>query len=251
MIHYHGVPIAPETAAAAALTGGHAFVSFAKPSNFGLVLQVCQSFAVDNGAFSAWRAGEPILDWRGYYNWVSDCRRFASFDFAIIPDVIEGDERANDTLVDAWPFECWQGVPVWHLHESLKRLERLTREWPRVAMGSSGEFAKLKTPKWWSRMGEAVGTACNLDGMPRCKLHGLRMLDPQIFRAFPFASADSTNIGRNVNLDTRWSGGYPPATREARARVMRDRIEVHQAALRWEGLPLVLPPDQAVLAWDA
>jgi hypothetical protein len=164
--------------------------------------------------------------------------------------VIDGDEHANDVLVDAWPHEVWQGVPVWHMHESLERLKRLTKEWPRVAIGSSGEFAKLKTPKWWVRMGEALGSACNKDGMPRCRLHGLRMLDPQIFRAFPLASADSTNIARNVGLDMRWSGAYSPATKEARARVLRERIELAPCAVRWEGLPAVLPPDQAVLAWD-
>jgi hypothetical protein len=250
MIHYHGLPIAPETAAAAALTGGHAFISWAEPRSFGLVLQVCQSFALDNGAFSAWRAGEPVHDWRAFYAWVNDCRRFQGFDWAVIPDVIDGDERANDVLVDAWPFECWQGVPVWHLHESIARLRRLAGDWPRVALGSSGDFAKLKTPRWWARMGEAVGALCHSDGMPSCKLHGLRMLDPQIFRAFPFASADSTNIGRNVNLDMRWSGSYAPATKEGRARVLRERIEANPVALRWEGLPVVLPPDQAVLAWD-
>jgi hypothetical protein len=251
MIHYHGLPITPETTCVAAVSAGHAFISWAHPAQFGTVLSVAQSFALDNGAFSAWKAGDPIRDWSPYYAWVYEACRFPSFDFAIIPDVIDGTEAENDVLLDAWPLKHWQGVPVWHLHESLKRLERLTKEWPRVALGSSGEFAKLKTPKWWTRMGEAVGTACNLDGMPRAKLHGLRMLDPQVFRAFPFSSADSTNIARNVNLDVRWSGSYAPATKEARARVLRERIELCPAAIRWEGLPLVLPPDQAVLAWDA
>lgn len=250
MIHYHGVPITPETAGIAALSGAHAFISWAAPKQFGTLLTVCQSFACDNGAFSAWKAGDPVRDWRAFYEWARECLRFPSCDFVVIPDVIDGDEHANDVLVDAWPFECWQGMPVWHLHESLARLERLTKDWPRVALGSSGEFAKLKTPKWWTRMGEAFGTACGKDGMPRTKLHGLRMLDPQIVRAFPFSSADSTNIGRNVNLDQRWNGGYAPHTTEGRARVLRDRIEAVQAAIRWEGLPLVLPPDQAVLAWE-
>lgn len=54
MIHYHGLPITPETAAAAAIGGGHAFVSFSDPRQLALAAQVCQSFAIDNGAFSAW-----------------------------------------------------------------------------------------------------------------------------------------------------------------------------------------------------
>ena len=49
MIHYHGLPITPATASRAAVSGGHAFVSFRYPDQLGLVLEVCQSFAVDNG----------------------------------------------------------------------------------------------------------------------------------------------------------------------------------------------------------
>ena len=49
MIHYHGLPITPETAAAVALQGGHGFVSFAEPRNLGLAAAVCQSFAIENG----------------------------------------------------------------------------------------------------------------------------------------------------------------------------------------------------------
>jgi hypothetical protein len=63
-------------------------------------------------------------------------------------------------------------------------------------------------------------------GRPACKLHGLRMLDPAIFTKLPFSSADSTNIGRNVGIDVHWKhGNYLPPTKEARAQVMRSRIE--------------------------
>lgn len=91
VIHYHGLPITPATAAHAAIAGGHAFISFRHPDQIGLALDVCQSFAVDNGAFSAWRAGEPVTDWRPYYEWVAFLRRMPSFDWAVIPDVIDGD----------------------------------------------------------------------------------------------------------------------------------------------------------------
>ncbi len=40
MIHYHGLPITPATAARAAVTGGHAFVSFRYPEQLGLVLDI-------------------------------------------------------------------------------------------------------------------------------------------------------------------------------------------------------------------
>ncbi|WP_206601766.1 hypothetical protein [Herbaspirillum aquaticum] len=71
-------------------------------------------------------------------------------------------------------------------------------------------------------------------GRPICKLHGLRMLDPEVFSRFPFASADSTNIGRNVGIDSAWRGTYTPPTKEARAALMRERIEAHQSLTFWD-----------------
>ena len=237
MIHYHGLPITPATAAARAISGGHAFVSFRHPEQLSLALDVAQSFALDNGAFSAWRSGEPVTDWSGYYEWVAELHRYPSFDFACIPDVIDGDETANDALLAEWPWRDrapWVGAPVWHLHESLDRLERLAFSWPRICLGSSGEFATVGSPAWYVRMAEAMDILCDRDGRPICKIHGLRMLNPDVFTRFPFASADSTNIGQNIGIDSAWRGTYTPPTKESRAQVMRDRIEAHQSPIFWQ-----------------
>ena len=43
MIHYHGLPITPTTAAARAVHAGHAFVSFHRPEQLGIALEVAQS----------------------------------------------------------------------------------------------------------------------------------------------------------------------------------------------------------------
>lgn len=236
MIHYHGLPITPATAAVHAIGGGHAFVSFRYPDQLGTVLECASSFAVDNGAFSAWRSGQPITDWSEFYDWVAELHRYPQFDFAVIPDVIDGDEVANDALIAEWPWRDRSphiGAPVWHLHESLKRLERLALRWPRVCFGSSGEFAKIGTPAWWTRMAEAMDVVCDRSGRPVCKLHGLRMLDPGIFTRFPFASADSTNIAQNIGIDQAWRGTYTPPNKEGRAANMRMRIESHQSPTFW------------------
>lgn len=225
MIHYHGLPITPDTAAEVAVRAGHAFVSFAHPGQMGLAVAACQSFGVDNGAFSAWRAGEPIADWTEYYAFAGAAKRQPSCDFAVIPDIIDGTEADNDALLLKWPLPRWFGAPVWHLHESLSRLSSLSFAWPRVCLGSSGEYAQIGTARWWRRMHEAMRTVCDDAGQPRCKLHGLRMLDPRIFSRFPFASADSTNIGRNIGLDCKWGGPYAPPTKESRVQVMRARVE--------------------------
>jgi hypothetical protein len=225
VIHYHGLPITPMTAAEVAVRAGHAFVSYAHPQQMGLAVAVCQSFAVDNGAFSAWRSGEPITDWSEYYEFAAAAKRQPSCDFAVIPDVIDGSAADNDVLLTEWPLPRWFGAPVWHLHEPLDRLERLSSEWPRVCLGSSGEFAQVGTPRWWRRMGLAMRYVCDDAGQPSCRLHGLRMLDPDIFSKFPFASADSVNIGRNIGIDQKWSGPYAPPTKESRTQLMRARVE--------------------------
>jgi hypothetical protein len=233
VIHYHGLPITPETAAVRALTSGHGFVSHREPRNLALAAEVCQSFALDNGAFSAWKEGKPIQDWAPFYDWAAMCKRLPACDFAVIPDVIDGDEATNDALLAEWPLPKWFGAPVWHMHESLERLERLASAWPRICIGSSGEFAAIGTTAWWGQMARAMRVLCNDDGEPLCKLHGLRMLNQDIFKRLPFASADSTNIGRNIGIDQAWKGSYSPPTKEARADVMRQRIESVNAATRW------------------
>lgn len=239
MIHYEGLPITPQEAAAAAIEGGHAFLSHRYRDQLELVLLLCQSFAVDNGAFSAWKSGQPVTDWTAYYKWVEDLSRYPIFDFAVIPDVIDGDEKANDDLLAEWPWRgtaksLWVGAPVWHMHESIDRLQRLAEEWPRVCLGSSGQYATVGNASWWCRIAEALNAICDADGVPICKLHGLRMLNPDVFTRLPFASADSTNIAQNVGIDSAWRGTYPPRSKAMRARVMRERIEGQQATMFWE-----------------
>jgi hypothetical protein len=236
MIHYHGLPINPATAAIRAVSGGHAFVTFADLGPLTIALEYAQSFAVDNGAFSAWRSGKPILDWSEFYELIAGLHRYPSFDFAVIPDVIDGDEQSNDDLLAEWPWRDSAphiGAPVWHLHESLERLDRLVK-WPRICIGSSGEFDQIGTSKWWQRMAQAMDVICDKKGLPVCKVHGLRMLDPEVFTRFPFSSADSTNIAKNIGIDSAWKGTYTPPTKEARAAVMRERIESHQSAMFWD-----------------
>lgn len=237
MIHYHGLPITPNSAAYAAIKGGHAFVSFRHPEQLVIALEAAQSFAVDNGAFSAWASGNPVTDWQPYYEWVASLHRLPPFDFAVIPDVIDGSEEENDALLDQWPWAKSAphvGAPVWHMHESIARLERLALAFPRICIGSSGQYATIGNDAWWARMAEAMAAVTDKQGRPVCKIHGLRMLDPQVFTRIPLSSADSTNIGRNVNIDSRWRGTYTPASKEVRALVIRERIEAMQSPCVWD-----------------
>lgn len=233
MIHYHGGPVTPLAVAAAVWSGRHAFVSYERPEQVELAAEVCQSFALDNGAFSKWRQGGQ-LDVAGYVAWVNEWKRHPGFDWALIPDVIDGSEEDNDFMFARYhqaggDLLDGSAVPVWHLHESLERLNRLCRQFPRVALGSSGQWAEVGTPAWWDRMGDAMAAASDADGRPLAKLHGLRMLNPEVFRHLPLASADSTNVARN-HARTRQQLHLSPAMA---ALVMVDRIEAHTSAARW------------------
>lgn len=231
MIHYHGTPCGGQRIEAARfLTGRHALVPFPRPEDLSLVMEVCRSFVVDNGAFTVWKQG-GTLDVVGYMRWVESIYRHPGFDWALIPDVIDGSEAENDAMVADWPRHL-PGVPVYHLNESLERAERLASEWSTVAIGSSGEWPVPGERKWCVRMAEVMGAMCDRDGVPRCKIHGLRMMDPAIFTAYPFRSVDSTNCAQNGSrngkvIDERLTSGQG-------AIITAWRIEAHNSPATWK-----------------
>jgi hypothetical protein len=231
MIHYHGTPMSTTLDMIKAFAGKHAMVSYEHPEQLEIAAEVCQSIVLDNGAFSAWQQGKTY-DFDGYADWASRWIRHPAVDWCVIPDRIDGTESDNKALVQAWKLTPASSVPVWHFHESLEYLEWLM-QWPRLALGSSGQFAEIGTDHWWKRLVEAMRVLCDAEGRPKVKLHGLRMLDPGVFSKVPLASADSCNVARNVGLDTRWKGSYAPKSRYARAVVLMERIEHHASAAHW------------------
>jgi hypothetical protein len=234
VIHYHGGPITPVDVALTIWKSRHALISFAYPDQLPTAAEVASSFVLDNGAFTVWKQGGK-LDVKGYATWCNEWQRHPGFDWCLIPDSIEGGEDENDGMLADWPLDGAISVPVWHMHESLERLERLIASYSRVAIGSSGEYVEIGTLRWWSRQAEAMSVACDSEGRPRTKLHGLRQQDPTITSHIPYASDDSTNAAQNHGLDTRWKGPYQPLTQRVRGLVLVDRIEGHATAARWNG----------------
>lgn len=235
MIRYHGGPIWPQSAALAGWTSAHAMISFARPEQIELAAEVAHSFTVDNGAFSFWKAGHGCVDSVAYLKFIEKWAKHPGFDWCLIPDVVDGSEAENDLLVDAWPLPRHLSVPVWHMHESTDRLRDLVLNWPRVAIGSSGEFSEPGARRWWSRISEAMAVACDSGGYPLTKLHGLRQMDATIFSHVPYASVDSTAVARGIAIDNKWTGSYLPPSKDIRAMVLRARIETHASANRWAG----------------
>lgn len=219
MIHFHGTPITPRRYLLE-LAGRCFCVSYAAPNDVDVCHEIGQSVMLDNGAFSFWR-GNREPDWPGYYRWCDKwLERWTTW--AVIPDVIDGTEAQNDALIAQWPFGT-RGAPVWHVHEPLDRLARLAATWPLVCIGSSGIYATLGTFAWQLRMAAAMEVVCDGRGRPLTRLHMLRGMD-YADGAYPFYSADSTNIAQNHNQGLR-------GRQDVRA--LADRLDGRQPAARW------------------
>ncbi|HIH8281403.1 hypothetical protein [Escherichia coli] len=230
MIHFHGGPITPDTCAIKAWKGRHAFISYANAGQINLASEITQSFALDNGAFSFWKSNNPV-DWENYYAFVERWGNHPRFAFAIIPDVIGGSSEENDALIAKWPLGRGVGVPVWHMNEPDERFIRLCNEFPRVAIGSMGEYDAKRPRTCRAKLRDLIKHVVDKNGYPISKLHGLRMLNKDIFMHIPLSSADSTNIARNINIDKYWEKTpYRTSSKETRAWVLAERIESNNSA---------------------
>ncbi len=233
MIQYHGTPIGgPVHDKPNFLMGKHALVSFEHPMDIDIVMECCSSFILDNGAFSHWKSGKGEIDFDAYIKWVLQYSRHPGFDWCLIQDKIDGSEEENMDLINKRLRYApnAKGVPVWHLHESLEYLDYLATNFEWVALGSSGHWRTPGTLQWWDRISDAMEVICDKEGRPKCKLHGLRMLDPEIFKHMPLSSADSCNAAINSGAKDRL---YRPPTRAQCANVIAARIAVHNSAGLW------------------
>lgn len=200
------------------MSGRHFCVSFADPRDIEACLRIGQSVMLDNGAFTAFTQGKP-MDVAGYIGW---CDQYLAHPhWAVIPDVIDGDEDQQRAGIAGWPFPSELSAPVWHLGLSLDWLLELADKWPRIALGSSGQYWQVGSPSWKKRMNEAFDAlASRRRHLPW--IHGMRMLG-QSDGPWPLASADSTNVARNHKT----AGIHPE--------VMAARIDAKQPARRWSG----------------
>ena len=219
VIHYHGTPITPRKALLE-MSGRHFCVSFARPDDLQDCLRIGQSLMLDNGAFTAFTQGKQ-MDVPGYIAW---CEEYLGHPhWAVIPDVIDGDESQQRAGIAVWPFPAELSAPVWHLGLSLDWLLELADHWPRICLGSSGQYWEIGSPSWTRRMDEAFDALSMLRRhLPW--IHGLRLLG-QADGPWPLASADSTNVARNYKRNRE----HPD--------LMAGRIDALQPARKWAGSP--------------
>jgi hypothetical protein len=215
MMHYHGTPITPRSVLYE-LAGRNFCVSFAEPRDVEVCHQIGQSVMLDNGAFTVWKQGAE-MDWYAWRDWVEPWLAYRST-WCVLPDVIGGSEKDNDSLLLRWAPVG--GRPVWHLHESLDRLRRLVFDFDGICFGSSGVYANVGDDLWRFRVAEAFNAIVEPSGrVPWVHmLRGMALSGSE----FPFASVDSTDIARNHN---RPQNG---------ARAMAERWDAIQQPARWE-----------------
>ena len=225
MIHYHGTPITPRTALAS-MAGRHFCVSFAHPGDLQWCLQHGASVMLDNGAFSAWTRG-AATDWRAFYAWAEVARHPH---WLVIPDVIDGSAEDNDALLRDCPAPREYAAPVWHMHESLDRLRRLASEWPRVCIGSSGEYRAPGSAAWGARI-DAAWDEIERSGA-RPWVHMLRAMREASHGHWPFC------VGRQHEHSAQPRRGSGPRRPIARSHGVADRRQ--KPALPRQALPSTL-----------
>lgn len=173
-----------------------------------------QSVMLDNGAFSKWKSGKET-NWSAYYEWTDRWLDYPTT-WAIIPDVVEADAEIQDELLKQWPHGQ-KGSPVWHMHEPINRLIRLTNDFEKVCIGSSAQYAVVLSENWCRRIDEAW----NEISKKHKRLPWIHMLRGMALsgKQYPFASVDSTDIARNHHLKhnsprmmaDRWDGSQCPS----------------------------------------
>lgn len=184
---------------------------------------------LDNGAFTAWQKGETLTweHWERFAEWAADIMARCPQAVAVIPDVIGGTEQENAELfldfISCGLVETHRCMPVWHMHESLDYLRYLTDYGKYLAIGSSGKYAKVGTPKWHMRIGQAmraINRATIRVGLMRPWIHMMRAQSEM--HAYPFDSCDSCNVAVNHG---RWRRSNPGDGHVARmAQPILDRV---------------------------
>ena len=120
-----------------------------------------------------------------------------------------------------WPYLKELSAPVWHMNLSIDWLLEIADTYPRFCFGSSGQYWQIGSDIWARRADEAWN-ALTKHGH-KSWVHMMRGLS-LCGDAWPFASADSTNVARNFKN----KGSETCPERMAR------RIDSMQCPIRWD-----------------
>lgn len=110
---------------------------------------------LDNACYEAWHQGVALTDayHDRYLDWAAQILAAHPRAYALVPDVIAGDEVSNLTLaIEAVSHafaDASRFIPVWHPHESLDQVaEYLSLGFEVIAVGSSPLFNEPGSRDW-------------------------------------------------------------------------------------------------------
>lgn len=210
---------------------------------------------IDNGAFTAWQKGESLTweHWEGFAEWAAGIMARCPQAVGVIPDVIGGTEEQNWELVnDCLCLPCvdtHRWMPVWHMHESLDYLRYMCDSWQYIAIGSSGHYAQVGTPKWHKRIRSAMRTL-NRETLR----HGGRRPWIHMMRAqaelhnYDFDSCDSCNVAVNHGRWRRKNPGDGHVARMAQPILDRVASSCNGAERKWVQPPAAEVAEAAI--WE-
>jgi hypothetical protein len=227
MIHYHGGNWTDHQFWG--MAGKHLCVSFMYPKLARQAKHISQSVMFDNGAFSMFTQNIEV-DWNKYYRWVEGY--IGHPHWAVVPDVIDGEEEDNLALIKEWPHREDCAAVVWHLSESIDHLLKLSDlGFGKLAFGSSGDYWQIGSDRWERRIDMAFNALAKNGPLPWC--HMMRGLSVGGKR-WPFASADSTSICQQQNMDVTKSTPESLPVAEYLAR----QIDSSQCPVGWNVRPV-------------
>lgn len=240
---YHVTPITPN-AVLLALTGRSFMVRWGRHDQAEIVERIAPAIAYDNGAFGFFKneIEMQFADWDAFYAWLEP-RLFHPGRWAIIPDVIGEGSQIQDALIRLWPFGH-KGAPVWHMDEPIDRLLRLCDEWPRVCIGSTGDYwqiwlpgrpGKEVHPLWYGRMCEVWEVLGRRRYMP--ETHMLR--GTAVSGLFPFSSADSSSVAQNGHIHRKKALALFPENFGAADYADKLEAAAHQVLIGREMQPII------------
>lgn len=240
MIHYHGAPC-PGNAESQVKFFRHrdALLSYAnrKKVSAEVIFDICRSFILDNGAFTYWKNNEEPK-WDDFYCWVENYRFHPRFQWFLVPDIIGGSVEENNKQLVICPMPINITVPVFHVGEPLDRIMMIIEKgYHCIGIGTTPGF-ELKSAAFFNEMRKIFETVCNHEGIPKIKVHGLRMLDPEIVREFPFSSCDSATSAMESIFDCKWGHRYFPKTQSGRAALVADYLESSQSPSFYKSKPI-------------
>lgn len=149
------------------------------------VPQRAAGYCLDSGAFTAWKQGRRI-DMDRLLTWYE---RHDTADFKLALDVIGGSEAQQKENLRIMERNGQEVVPVFHGPglESWRWFDELCERYPLVALGSV--IPNNGSPSATRWLQQVFNRICDRKtGLPRVKVHGLRMCIRM--PEFPFASVD-------------------------------------------------------------